>query len=286
MILWILFFSWAVSAEIVALPDLSKSPVVDQAGMLTPQEEQAIDFRLRELRKNKKIVMAVAIVPTLGEETIEQFSIRLAEQSKLGDDRVDNGLILVMATKERKIRLEVGQGLEGEITDYQSDLWIRELITPLLKEGRPYLAIMSLVSAISPESSNQSGNGQWPKGRMIKSRQLPFPINSGLIIGLGLIAFILIPLLGVFIKNAGVRAMTGGAMFGLVGAWSLGLALIPIITLALIGFVVGLVGPLQILYLLASASGGRGGQGFGGGGGGSWGGGGGRYSGGGASGSW
>ena len=75
------------------------------------------------------------IVPTTGEETIEQFSIRVAEAWKIGRKKIDDGALLVIAKNDRHLRIEVGYGLEGALTDATSRRIIDEVITPKFKAG-------------------------------------------------------------------------------------------------------------------------------------------------------
>ena len=272
--------------NLVPLPSIASSPIADEAGLLAPQEEELLKRDIFALKEQKNIMLAVVTIPTLAQESIEQFSIRLAENSKLGGNRIDNGLILVIAVQERQVRLEVGQGLEGEITDYLSHQIIKNLILPQLKQGKTFEAVRSLLGALGLQGVSTE-NGNWDRQSGLTRRQLALPhIGPGFLFGLAFITFAIIPLAGLILKNSLVRGVLGGALFmgmGFVGFGAVSIALL--IGLALVGLIIGMLGPMQLLYLLAQVSG-RGGGFGGGGGGGSWGGDGGRFGGGGASGSW
>ena len=118
----------------VAVPQLS-GRVVDQTGTLSSGDIAALTQKLRDFETRKGSQIAVLIVPTTQPETIEQFSIRVAEAWKLGRKKVDDGAILVVAKNDRHLRIEVGYGLEGALTDVTSRRIIDEIITPKFRTG-------------------------------------------------------------------------------------------------------------------------------------------------------
>jgi uncharacterized protein len=130
-----LLLCWAFAAAAdVAVPALS-GRVVDQTGTLSSGDIDALTQKLAafELRKGSQI--AVLIVPTTAPETIEQYSIRVAEAWKIGRQKVDDGAILLVAKDDHKLRIEVGYGLEGALTDVTSQRIIDEIITPKFRSG-------------------------------------------------------------------------------------------------------------------------------------------------------
>lgn len=130
-----LLLCWGVSAAAdVAVPPLS-GRVVDQTMTLTQQQQAGLEQTLRDFESRKGSQVAVLIVPTTAPEAIEQFSIRVAEQWKIGRKKVDDGAILVVAKDDRKLRIEVGYGLEGALTDITSKRIIDEVIVPKFKAG-------------------------------------------------------------------------------------------------------------------------------------------------------
>jgi len=118
----------------VAVPQLT-GRVVDQTGMLSSGDIAALSQKLRDFETRKGSQIAVLIVPTTQPETIEQFSIRVGEAWKIGRKKVDDGAILVVAKNDRHLRIEVGYGLEGALTDVTSRRIIDEVITPKFREG-------------------------------------------------------------------------------------------------------------------------------------------------------
>ena len=118
----------------VAVPQLT-GRVVDQTGTLSSSDVASLTQKLRDFEARKGSQIAVLIVPTTQPETIEQFSIRVAEAWKIGRKKVDDGAILIVAKNDRHLRIEVGYGLEGALTDVTSRRIIDEDITPKFRSG-------------------------------------------------------------------------------------------------------------------------------------------------------
>jgi len=121
---------WAgLAGAQVAVPDLT-SHVVDRTGTLSAAQQATLEQSLAAFEARKGAQIAVLIVPTTAPEAIEQFSIRVADKWKLGRKKVDDGAILVVAKDDRALRIEVGYGLEGALTDLTSKRIITEVIQP------------------------------------------------------------------------------------------------------------------------------------------------------------
>ena len=130
-----LFLTFVVPASAdVAVPQLT-GRVVDQTGTLSSSDIATLTQKLRDFEARKGSQVAVLIVPTTQPETIEQFSIRVAEAWKIGRKKIDDGAILVVAKNDRHLRIEVGYGLEGVLTDVTSRRIIDEDITPKFRSG-------------------------------------------------------------------------------------------------------------------------------------------------------
>jgi uncharacterized protein len=130
-----LLLCWAPGAFAdVAVPKLV-GRVVDQTGTLTSGDIDALNQRIRSFEQRKGSQIAVLIVPTTQPETIEQYSIRAAEDWKIGRKKIDDGALLVIAKNDHKLRIEVGYGLEGALTDITSRRIIDEVIVPRFKGG-------------------------------------------------------------------------------------------------------------------------------------------------------
>src|SRR5580692_10766369 len=130
-----LLLCWAfVAFADVAVPPLT-GRVVDQTGTLSAADIAGLTQTLKGLELRKGSQIAVLIVPTTEPETIEQYSIRVAEAWKIGRKKVDDGALLVIAKDDHKLRIEVGYGLGGALTDVTSRRIIDEIITPKFRSG-------------------------------------------------------------------------------------------------------------------------------------------------------
>ncbi len=111
------------------------NPVTDQANIISSQEEQALNQYLNQLNAQYGIQMAVLTIPSLEGESLEMYSIQVADEWKLGSADQDNGALLLVAYNEREIRIEVGYGLEAVLTDALSGQIIRQIIVPYFQQG-------------------------------------------------------------------------------------------------------------------------------------------------------
>jgi len=277
---------------LVAVPQLT-ARVTDLTGTLTADQSSALEAKLAAFEQAKGSQVAVLIVPTTQPEVIDQYSIRVVEQWKLGRGKVDDGVLLLIALNDRKVRIEVGYGLEGALPDATSNRIIQQDIAPAFKRGDYYDGINTGVDRIM---------------RVIEGEPLPEPEFSPPAAGIpGLVH--LLPFLFIF-------ALVGGSifrrLFGRVGGALATGGLIGFLTWMLIS-ILGIsvfAGIIAFIFALMGGMGGgpgggdgwasrrhgRGwghGGGFGGGlgggggfGGGGFGGGGGGFGGGGASGGW
>lgn len=109
--------------------------VVDQAEILSPETEQALAGMIEALDKKDSTQLAVLTIPTLKGDNLEMYALAVAETWGVGQKGKDNGALLLIAQKERKVRIEVGYGLEGRLTDLLAGRIIRNEITPRFKEG-------------------------------------------------------------------------------------------------------------------------------------------------------
>lgn len=264
----------------VAIPAL-KSRVTDLTGTLTPEQIGTLEQRVTAFEAQKGTQIAVLMLPSTKPEAIEQFSIRLAEAWKIGRKGTDDGLILIVAKEDRRLRIEVGYGLEGAIPDAVANRVISETITPRFKAGDFYGGVSAGVDQLI---------------KLVEGEKLPPPAASASATGTSSDArdpfeylvpgFFVIFIAGVVFRTLFGRfpgAIAAGALTGVV-AWllfSLGVAAL----VALGAFILTLVNTGRGGSGLGGFSSGTGGGSFGGGGGG-FSGGGGSFGGGGSSGSW
>ncbi len=129
-----LLLACSVGAAEFEVPAL-RSAVTDRGGILSPVNRQQLESALRQLQSVGGTQLAVLTLPDLAGLSIEEASILIADAWKLGSEQADNGVLLLVARDERKVRIEVGQGLEGTLTDAYSKRIIDEAITPLFRQG-------------------------------------------------------------------------------------------------------------------------------------------------------
>lgn len=287
MALWLCTLT-AMALEVPALT----GRVNDHAHMLSPASVHQLEAVLADLEATDGTQIVVVTIESLEGDSLESFAIRMAESWGIGQKGHDNGAVLLIVQRERKIRIEVGYGLEGSLTDLISGRIIRNVIAPQFKMGRFDQGVVNGVAAMIA-----AVRGEYQATEHAPATGRPRSTGSpGLI---GLIAFIfLINTVGRLKRGLGVVA--GGILAPIAGAlffspgWIIVLGLIPLGMLA--GGVIGLIGgPLAFGHGISRTrsgfwggfgGGGLGGGGFGGGGFGGFSGGGGGFGGGGASGGW
>lgn len=267
------------------IPKLT-APVIDQAGILGPNQVSELSREIISIRKSGGPQIQVLIVKNLEGFPIEEYSIAVAEAWKIGSKEKGDGVIILMSQDDREVRIEVGEGIEGDLTDAESHQVIQYGMIPEFRKGDFYKGFKVAIESIAAKFGVKSLNGRdlTPPEKLVKMRRSNAQLASLLLPVI--IFFITFPffmkLLG---KNPVIRSFAGAAYLGALTFFLVG-HLFFILLAIFIGFFIGLVGPLNFLMVMLSNSG-RGGYGRGGfGGGGGWSGGGGGFSGGGASGRW
>ena len=274
------FLTGTVQAE-VAIPILQQR-VTDLTATLDPAQVQGLDARLAAFEKGKGSQIAVLILPTTQPETIDQFSIRVAEVWKLGRKGVDDGVLLLIAKDDRKLSIEVGYGLEGALNDATAKRIVAEIISPAFKQGDFYGGIDAGVNAII---------------KVIEGEPLPLPAQQsaaqsagtdslGNLLGVG---FVIVLMGNLILRQLLGRLPSGLIVGGLIGgmAWLTFLSLGAALLIGLVAFVFSLMFGLNSTVSSMQRGWHSGGSGnWGGSGGGGFGGGGGSFGGGGASGGW
>lgn len=147
-LLWLaLLPAGGFAAEPVPLPALS-SRVTDLTGTLDATQRGRLEAQLATIDRAGRGQVAVLLLPTTQPEAIEQFGIRLAEAWKIGHKGADNGVIVIVAKNDRKMRIEVGYGLEGAIPDAVARRIIAERMAPLFKQGDFFGGLRSAIEAL------------------------------------------------------------------------------------------------------------------------------------------
>ena len=269
----------------VDVPPL-KRRVTDLTGTLDVAGQQALEARLAAFETSKGSQIAVLMLPTTQPETIEQFGIRVVEAWKLGRKGVDDGVLLLVAKDDHRVRIEVGYGLEGVLNDATAKRIVSEVITPWFKRGDFQGGLDAGVNAIM---------------KVVEGEPLPAPAvastpaadgngdSLGQMFGAGLVIFMVGNLL---LRQMLGRLPSGLIVGGLIGglAWVMLLSMFWAAVAGLLAFVFSLAfGVPRGSSFPSGWSGGTGGGWSSGGGSfgsGDWGGGGGSFGGGGASGDW
>jgi len=264
------------AAAEVAVPPL-QARVTDLTGTLSASQIQALESRLRDFERAKGSQIAVLLLPSTEPETLEQYSIRLAEAWKIGRERVADGAILVVAKNDRKLRIEVGRGLEGAIPDALAKRIVSDVVAPRFKSGDFYGGVAAGTDAIMKLIEGEPLPA--PRTRTVDLQGIDFQTIFWLFVALVLGDAIFRRVFG---RVPG--ALVSGGIVGAIVWFALGVLAFAVIG-GLIGFFITLVnGMASRRGGWTSGGGWSGGGGFGGGGG--FSGGGGDFGGGGASGSW
>ncbi len=130
----LLLISTGSRAAPTPIPGL-QSRVTDLTATLTPAQCQKLEDTLRQFESTKGSQVVVLVIPSTGEETIEQYGIRVADQWKIGRHGINDGVILLVAKNDHTLRIEVGRGLEGALPDVTASRIINEIIVPFFKNG-------------------------------------------------------------------------------------------------------------------------------------------------------
>jgi uncharacterized protein len=129
MLCWV-----SVAVGDVAVPPLT-GRVVDLTGTLSSSTTAELEQKLKDFEDRKGSQVAVLLVDTTQPETIEQYSLRVVEQWKLGRKKVDDGVLFIIAKNDRKLRIEVGYGLEGALNDATAKRIIDEVVAPRFRNS-------------------------------------------------------------------------------------------------------------------------------------------------------
>lgn len=273
---------FATSASALDTPSLT-GRVVDLAHVLPNSTVESLTAQLAAHEAKSSNQVVVLTVPSLEGESLEEFSHRVATAWKLGQKGTDNGVLLLVAIHERKVRIEVGYGLEGVLTDIRSAHIIRNEIVPRFRADDMPGGITAGINAIV---KTIEGTYQAPE-RVV-------PRQDGDLTGQVVVAIIVGLFVGLIFSNVHrfIGPVAGAGISTLLAPWVIPAIIASVITLVLL-FAIGAAGSrgrgnlhrgLEDWVWYSSRGGGWGGGSFGGGGG--FSGGGGDFGGGGASGSW
>lgn len=235
----------------------------DRAGMLSPETKLRLEQKLAAFEKETSNQVAVLTIPSLQGDDIDQFSIRVAEAWKLGVKGRDNGVLLVLAQAERKVRIEVGMGLQGVLPDITAGRIIRETMRPYLKSGNFDQGITVAVDSIIAATKGEfRGAGQPARTQTAKKTSPSF-------VTLFLLAAVAAVILGLYSRYLGGAVGAVGLPLAASMAFP-GMGLLTLFLLAAGGLIGGFLLSMLAANMFSGGGGGFGGGGFYGGG---WGGG-------------
>ncbi|MBL8398875.1 MAG: YgcG family protein [Candidatus Accumulibacter sp.] len=285
-LLWLIGAHGLFAAELQPIPRLS-ARVTDTTSTLSAEQQRALEAKLAALERQKGSQIAVLIVPTVAPESIEQYALRVAESWKLGRRGIDDGALLLIAKQDRKLRIEVGYGLEGVVNDATAKRVISETISPRFRDGDFYAGIDAGIDSLA---RIVGGEPLPPPAVDLQQNVSAVDDNLALLLFAG---FLLVFVFGRILRAIFGRFMAAGIV-GIAAGAAAAVLLSSLVVAAIAGVVAFLA---SLMFGTLSSAGwstggfswgnGRGG-GFGGGGGsgGGFSGGGGGFGGGGASGGW
>ncbi|MBX7021464.1 YgcG family protein, partial [Providencia rettgeri] len=202
--------------------------VTDTTGTLSPDQKDALNQQLKAVEQEKGAQVVILMVPTTGEETIEQYALRVFDQWEIGRKKVDDGILLLVAKDDRRMRIQTGYGLEGAVTDLQAGRIIREQMTPRFIEGNFYAGIQAATDSLVG---------------LVNGEELPPPPKNAPVTSSGEDGVFWEPLLAVgaivFFASPLFAAFAAG-VFTLVVSGSIGLALLA----AVVGAGLSMIGRL------------------------------------------
>ena len=248
LLLLLPFVSGAVDA-----PEL-KGRVNDRAGMLSPEAATRLEQKLAGFERETTNQVAILTIASLQGDDIDQFSIRVAEQWKLGQKGKDNGVLMIIAQAERKVRIEVGMGLQGVLPDITAAKIIREVMRPYLKTGNFDQGVTAGVDAVIAATKGEFKASPQDAAKRPHKKKSSFPTLLVITVTVAVICGMMSRYLGGVAGAVGVPLAASMAFPGL--------SLVMLLLLALGGLVAGF---LLSMLLAGMSGGGFGGGGFGGG---------------------
>jgi uncharacterized protein len=212
-----------------------KGYVNDYADMISPSAENEIELKLKSLEQTDSTQIVILTIPSLEGEALEDYSIKVAEEWKIGQKNKDNGAIFLVSKNDRKMRIEVGYGLEGVITDLLAGRIIDDIAAPYFRNGEMDQGFNAVTDALVGTAKGEFTTDNLPASKKTKDGTFP-----------SIIFFIIVifwfNFSRIFPKK--IRGLLGGIfgfiivlIFGLIG----GLSIVGLIILCIIGFIFGLI---------------------------------------------
>lgn len=205
----VFFFSYLSLAAEPNLPHF-KSPILDAAHFFDASTVRFVENELFRLRDQGGPQIQVFTVESLDGENIEQYAIKLMEQEQIGDSKKDDGLLFIISKADRKMRLEVGQGLEGSLPDVNAKRIIEDVIKPYFRQGDMnrglIIGLQTITSQVAPDFKWSQDLPMPKKRKMVSSQKVSD--------ALGVVFFIIIYILYSVFFRRGRSSLLGGPFIG------------------------------------------------------------------------
>ena len=196
-----------VASASLPIPPAPDHRINDYAGALSADERARLEDKLRTRERESSNQIVVAIFRSLEGDNLEDFSIRLAQAWRVGQKGLDNGVIFLVFLEDRKVRLEVGYGLESKLTDALSSQILRQVVVPRFREGKVADGIAAGLDAIEEViAGTYKAAPQGPSGR--GKGLSPFQILLLFILVAGILSIVVPALQGSHVRRQG---WTGGS---------------------------------------------------------------------------
>lgn len=215
----VLILGVSLTAYSFEVPSLT-GPVVDEVGVLGNSTKRQLESSLQNLNQTQRVQLQIFVTKSLQGEAIESVAIQVFDKWKLGDEKTDKGLLFIVAPNEKRMRIEVGQGLEGDIPDVIAKRIIADVVRPFFQRGEYSLGIVQGVSAlqnyIGSDDPNLKNSIQEEQAAQSTSKK-----GGGwiifIIIGIWILIFIFNPSLAIYLLFSAMSGGRGGGGGG--GSW-------------------------------------------------------------------
>ncbi len=220
---------WVTGVYALEVPPL-QGRINDRANLLSPAVEQRLTERLSDYEKKTGHQLAVLTIPTLAGDPLEDFSIRVVEQWKLGKKGKDDGVLLLVVANDRKMRIEVGYGLEGDLPDALAGRIVRDEMAPRFRQGDFEGGIETAIAQImtktggselvpntatgSPASGSGSRAQPNPLGKLGLVGVILAAVFKFAFFGIFLVVLVIVILVNLFGGGRSYRGRSGGIFLG------------------------------------------------------------------------
>lgn len=215
----ILILGFSFQARALDIPTLNSS-VIDEVGLLGAASQRQLENTLLNFKKDTGIQLQVYIIKSLGGDSIDSVAIQVFDKWKLGDEKTDRGLLFLIAPNEKRLRIEVGQGLEGDLPDVIGKRIISDVVAPYFKRGEFAVGVFQGVSSIQNYVVNTDPNQKAEIQQNAEHQKKGGNFWTILIVaGIWFIIFLINPSLALHLLFAAMSGGRGGGSGG-GGSWS------------------------------------------------------------------